>query len=107
MVFQNILSNSIKYSNPGGEIFVTLYKDPNKNTLNIKFRDFGIGIPEGAKDRIFSKMFRADNVKDIGIDGTGLGLYIAKKTVEQSGGKIWFESKVGVGTCFYISLPLS
>ena len=65
-----------------------------------------MGIPEKQQDRMFTKLFRADNVRENDTTGTGLGLYIAKSIVEQNGGKMWFESEENVGTTFLFTLPL-
>ncbi|MFU8773826.1 MAG: sensor histidine kinase, partial [Anaerolineales bacterium] len=68
--------------------------------------DDGIGIPEAAKESIFSDFYRAKNAKSLNIPGTGLGLAIVKQIIEKAGGKIWFESEVNKGSSFYFSLPL-
>jgi PAS domain S-box-containing protein len=109
MVMQNILSNAIKYSPEGGKIDFSLSLQSNKNIL-LKISDTGYGIPRNQQDKIFTKLFRADNVRDKDTDGTGLGLYIVKSIVENSGGKIWFKSAVGgenQGSTFYVTLPLT
>ena len=105
MFMQNLLSNAIKYTPEGGrvEISILLTKD---NTILFKIADTGYGIPENQKDKIFTKLFRADNVLGKDTEGTGLGLYIAKSIVEQSGGKIRFESSENKGTTFFVTLPL-
>jgi two-component system sensor histidine kinase VicK len=72
----------------------------------LKITDTGYGIPKDQQNKIFSKLFRADNVVGKDTEGTGLGLYIAKSIVEQSGGKIWFESSENKGTTFYVELPI-
>jgi len=116
LVFENILSNSIKYVPDGDEIIVDISKD--SKDLFIKIIDKGLGIPEEQQPQIFSKLFRADNVKKIESVGTGLGLYIVKAVIENSGGSVWFKSpsnlnKKGVinkefpGTTFYIKIPLT
>jgi two-component system sensor histidine kinase VicK len=116
MIMQNILSNSIKYTPEHGKIDFSISLS-NKRTVLIKISDTGYGIPKNQQDKIFTKLFRADNVKDKDTNGTGLGLYIVKSIVESSGGKIWFfspkkssisrKSKKYPGTTFYVTLPLN
>ncbi len=109
MVMQNILSNAVKYTPEGGAITFTITLADKKNVL-LKIADTGYGIPKNQQNMIFTKLFRADNVRDKDTDGTGLGLYIVKSIVENSGGKIWFRSdggKENSGTTFYVTFPLS
>ncbi|HUX80940.1 MAG TPA: HAMP domain-containing sensor histidine kinase, partial [Candidatus Paceibacterota bacterium] len=109
MVMQNILSNSVKYTPEDGEIDFTITLTDNKKNILLKISDTGYGIPKNQQGNIFTKLFRADNVRDKDTDGTGLGLYIVKSIVKNSGGKIWFKSEGGVenvGTTFFVSLPL-
>lgn len=105
MVIQNLLSNAIKYTPEGGKVeaSIDLVKG---NGIIFKVSDTGYGIPTDQQNKIFTKLFRADNVVGKDTEGTGLGLYIAKSIVEQSGGKIWFESSENKGTTFYVTLPL-
>jgi signal transduction histidine kinase len=105
MVFQNYLSNAVKYTAEGGEIEVGLAEENGKMLFSVK--DSGMGIPENQKKNIFGKLFRADNVKATDTEGTGLGLYIVKQIIEQSGGRVWFESKENEGSTFYVELPMS
>ncbi|MDO8590151.1 MAG: ATP-binding protein [bacterium] len=108
MIVQNILSNAVKYTHEGGKIDMSISL-ADKNNILLKVDDTGYGIPQNQQDKIFTKLFRADNVRDKDTDGTGLGLYIVKSVVENSGGKIWFKSVGGEenkGTTFYVSLPL-
>jgi PAS domain S-box-containing protein len=105
MVIQNLLSNAIKYTPEKGRVNISLSLDNKKNVL-LKLRDNGYGIPKNQQDKIFTKLFRADNVIGKDTEGTGLGLYIAKSIVEQAGGKLWFESVENKGTIFYVTLPL-
>ncbi len=103
IVFQNLLSNAVKYTLEKGTISLMIKKQ--KPDVLIKVSDTGYGIPKNQQSKIFTKLFRADNVKEKDPDGTGLGLYIVKSIMEQSGGKIWFESKENKGTTFYATIP--
>src|SRR3989344_5471499 len=115
MVFQNLLANSVEYTPSGGKIGLTVSCD--KKMIRIEVSDTGYGIPKNQQAQIFTKFFRADNVRDKDTDGTGLGLYIIKSIVENSGGKIWFsspggsalggESSENPGATFYVTLPLN
>jgi signal transduction histidine kinase len=105
MGMQNILSNSVKYIPKSGKIKLSIRLSGSKN-IQIKISDTGYGIPRDQHNKIFTKLFRADNVREKDTDGTGLGLYIVKSIVENSGGKIWFKSKENVGTTFYVNLPI-
>ncbi|MEA3449855.1 MAG: HAMP domain-containing sensor histidine kinase [Patescibacteria group bacterium] len=90
MVFQNILSNAVKYTPEAGIVKIVIKKI--ERDIFIKISDSGCGIPREEQPKMFSKMFRGLNAKKIESIGTGLGLYIVKAIVEKSGGKIWFHS---------------
>ncbi|MBN2016223.1 PAS domain-containing protein [Candidatus Dojkabacteria bacterium] len=105
IVLQNLISNSVKYTPAGGKVTIEI-KLKDKDII-IKVADTGCGIPENQYDMIFTKLFRADNVKKTETTGTGLGLYIVKSILDKSGGKIWFTSKETKGTSFYVSIPKS
>jgi len=102
MIIENLFSNAIKYSKEGGKIKVEVKK--NKQNILISVRDDGFGIPKAEQSKVFKKLFRASNINKS--EGTGLGLYIVRMLVGQTGGKIWFESNEN-GTIFYVSYPLS
>jgi len=102
IIFENLISNAIKYTPTGGEIRITMRKKSDEILIGIA--DTGIGIPAGQQSKIFTKFFRADNVSSQKIDGTGLGLYLVKTLVEKAGGKIWFESIENKGTAFCVTL---
>jgi len=105
IIFQNFLSNSVKYTPEGGQIAVEIARrDPD---LLIRVADNGYGIPKVQQEKIFEKLFRADNVRQKDTEGTGLGMYIVKAIVEQSGGRIWFDSEENKGTTFYVTLPMT
>ncbi len=103
IILENLLSNAIKYSNKNGNI--TLSVEEKSNKIIIEVKDDGIGIPSKEQDNLFTKMFRAENVSSIKSEGSGLGLYLVKNLVEQSGYEISFKSKENKGTTFYVSLP--
>ncbi len=104
MVFQNLLTNALKYTNEGGSIVLEI--KIVKDDLLVSVSDNGYGIPQSQQGEIFTKLFRADNAKANDTSGTGLGLYIIKSIIEKSsGGKIWFESIENKGTTFYFTLP--
>ena len=106
MIIENILSNSIKYTPEGGRIEVSLSLDNQKNVL-LKISDTGYGIPKNQQDKIFTKLFRADNVREKDTEGTGLGLYIVKTIIDNSDGKIWFTSEENKGTTFFVTIPIT
>jgi len=103
MIFQNLLSNAVKYTPEGGKVELVISQKASE--ICIKVADSGVGIPKNQHKNIFSKLFRADNVRSSDTEGTGLGLYIIKSIVDQVKGKIWFESEENKGTTFYVCLP--
>ncbi|MDH4330340.1 MAG: PAS domain-containing protein [Candidatus Moranbacteria bacterium] len=105
IIFQNLLSNASKYTPEKGEIECEIKKD--KDNVLIRVSDNGYGIPKKQQSKIFKKLFRAENILNKDMEGTGLGLYIVKAIVDASGGKIWFESDENKGTTFYVEMPLS
>ena len=105
MIFQNLLSNAVKYTPKGGRISLEILKE--KKELKIIISDSGIGITKSQQDKIFTKLFRADNVRTTDTEGTGLGLYIVKSILDQTGGKILFKSEENKGTTFFVKIPLS
>ncbi len=106
MVFQNLLSNAVKYTPEEGSIEFDILYDKEERSIKIKVADTGYGIPKNQHDKIFTKLFRADNVREKDTEGTGLGMYIVKSIVENTGGTIRFESEENKGTTFYVTLPL-
>lgn len=106
MVFQNLISNAIKYTPIGGSVEVEVVSCDMDKTFEIRVQDSGIGIPSGERDKIFTKLFRATNARESDTDGTGLGLYIVKSIVENMQGSISFESEENKGTTFIVRLPV-
>lgn len=105
MVVSNLLDNAIKYNIPNGEVVVRVEKPENTPYVQVSVKDTGIGIPAEVVNKLFTKFFRADNALKVAVEGTGLGLYIAKNIIRRHGGKIWAESTLNRGTTFYFTLP--
>ena len=105
IIFQNLLSNAVKYTSDGGSIQLDVSQ--KDSDVLIKVTDTGLGIPDAQKGQIFTKLFRADNVRETDTEGTGLGLYLVKSILDATGGKVWFDSTVGKGSTFYATIPLS
>jgi len=103
-VLLNLLSNAVKYNRPGGVIRLRVWQAADQ--MNFSVQDSGLGIPAGLTPRLFEKFFRA-NPNDPATPGTGLGLYITKKIIENHGGQISVESQENIGTCFQFFLPLT
>jgi signal transduction histidine kinase len=104
-VFNNLITNAIKFSQHGSTISVAMEADDEG--LIIKVKDFGIGIPEKIRPIIFDMFTEAKREGTDGEKAYGLGLSITKQIVEIHGGKIWVESEEGVGTIFFVFLPFN
>lgn len=103
-IMLNILSNAIKFTKPGGNIFVNIFD--GEEFITIVVEDTGIGIPEEKLNVIFDRFRQIDKSFTRNYEGSGIGLSLVKSLVEMQGGKITVESKYGVGTKFYIKLPV-
>lgn len=104
MILQNLLSNAVKYTPKRGKIDLSISREGEN--IKIIVADNGYGIPKEDHDRMFTKLFRADNIRAYVADGTGLGLYIVKAVVELLGGKISFVSEKNKGATFTVILPI-
>ena len=104
-VIGNLLSNAIKYSPEGGAVEVTTEAIGDEAWIWV--RDEGLGIPRAHQEQIFTKFFRGDVGRELGIAGTGLGLVLARQIVEAHGGQLGFESEAGRGSTFWLQLPAS
>lgn len=105
-VVHNLIVNAIRYASLE-KPSVTIILDKKKEEASLSVKDNGIGIPEEVQSRIFEKFYRANNAIKKETEGTGLGLYTAKMIMEASGGKISFSSRLGQGSEFVVTLPLS
>lgn len=104
VVLENLFSNAVKYTPDDGTIRITL--ELTQEYIRIMVSDTGYGIPAEQHDKIFTKLFRADNVAKNETKGIGLGLYMTKSFVNLLGGSISFTSEVNKGSTFTIELPL-
>jgi signal transduction histidine kinase len=102
-VIMNFIDNAIYYTQTGG---VTVRLRLHEGNFRVEVSDTGIGVPDDAKKHLFTKFFRADNAQNVRPDGTGLGLYLARRVVEDQGGTIIFESSEGQGSTFGFELPI-
>jgi two-component system sensor histidine kinase ResE len=103
-VLSNLVENAIKYSLTGGS--VAIQAELKNSVLKFWVEDNGVGIPDSDYEMIFERFKQLDNFPDEGHHGYGLGLSIAKEIILGIGGKIWVESKVGVGSTFYCTITL-
>jgi PAS domain S-box-containing protein len=103
-VVMNLISNAIKYNNPGGRLDIRIATQ--NDALEWSVRDTGMGIPRAAQSRLFEKFFRADNAVAQEVEGTGLGLHLVRLIIEQAGGRVWCESEQGAGALFAFTLPV-
>ena len=117
ITINNLVTNAIQYTKEGGEIQIECKVVDKGQVLGKKLlaenyfvvvvTDTGYGIPLSSQSKVFTKFFRADNARQKHTDGTGLGLYIVKSTLNYSGGLIWFTSKENKGSSFYIAIPMT
>jgi len=103
-VLRNLISNAIKFTSPGGEIFVFVKKSDNQYQISVK--DNGVGIIPENIPKLFTVGSNYSTSGTSHEKGTGLGLILCREFVEKHGGKIWVESEAGKGSVFSFTLPL-
>ena len=104
-VLLNLLSNSVKYNRPGGQIRLCCSVDAAQQ-LRLEVHDTGVGIAVADMERLFQPFERLGKVLN-GIDGTGIGLALSQRLVQAMGGRIGVTSEPGEGSCFWIELVLA
>lgn len=103
MVIENLISNAIKYTDPGGKITVRLQRKDDEYYLTVQ--DTGVGIDSKDMSQLFRQFSRIRNNRSHLVTGTGVGLYLAKHLAQLHGGDIVVESKAGVGSSFIVLIP--
>lgn len=103
-VVMNFIDNAIHYTPDGGKIKVSLINKDQKISLTVK--DSGIGVPKKEQSKLFTKFYRANNARKARPDGTGLGLFMAKKVITASGGELIFNTIEGKGSTFGFSFKI-
>lgn len=106
-VFLNIIDNAFNYTRANGTIDVQVRYDAETDVVNVSVQDTGVGIPEDFRDAAWRRFERYDqHAVELDVAGTGLGLSLARDLVYLHNGDIWFDSEVGVGSTFYVRLPV-
>lgn len=100
-VFQNLIENAYKYRDKTKNSFVNIDWTEQESFYKFSIQDNGIGISKEHFDFVFEAFKKLNNRTD----SSGIGLFIIKKTITSGGGKIWIESKKGVGTTFFFTIP--
>lgn len=102
-VLRNLLTNAMKYSPEGAVIEAGVYAEADE--IRVKVQDNGMGISPQDQKYIFERFYRVDKARSRSMGGTGLGLSIAREIMELHQGKIWVQSELGKGSCFWLSFP--
>ncbi len=103
-VMANLLSNAAKFSIPDN--FVDVNVEVLDTKARVHVRDYGVGIPQSAREKVFERFVQLDSSDQRNVGGSGLGLNIARLIVERHAGRLNFSSEEGKGTDFYFDLPL-
>lgn len=104
-LFQNLISNGIKYNHPGGHVWTKVWQKPE--AVYIEVSDDGVGIAPEDQERVFERFFRVDKGRSRKMGGTGLGLAIVKHIAAYYGGTVRLSSEIGKGSRFLVEIPLS
>ncbi len=105
--FNNLVSNAIKFTKPGGNITISAEQLPEEHLVRFSVKDSGVGIRKEDMDKLFRVDSKFTSPGTAGEKGTGLGLSLVREIVEKHGGKIWVKSKIGHGAEFLFTIPVS
>jgi two-component system sensor histidine kinase/response regulator len=103
IVIRNLVENAVKFSEAGDTVTIAAEKKESSTVITVK--DNGKGIPEEAQSKIFNKFTSYTTFGTASEKGSGLGLLLWKELVERNNGTLWFESKAGIGSSFFFSIP--
>lgn len=103
MILENYISNAIKFTPEKGWVHIAL--SYTNHEIQISVSDNGYGIPAKEQDKVFTKLFRGENIRKYETEGSGLGLYMIKSLVDHFGGRVWFTSEENKGSNFFATLP--
>ena len=103
-VLNNLVGNAIKFTPENGSVTVKAVNSDREVTLSVS--DSGIGIPSEDAGKVGTKFYQVSPAKTRVMGGSGLGLYVCRKIVEQHSGRFWFDSTLGNGSTFYVTLPI-
>lgn len=109
-VLDNLISNAIRYTNPGGKIYVIMKERIGKRNhpeAMIMIKDTGIGMTKEETEQLFAQFYRSRGALEMYAEGAGLGLFISKNIIDNHGGEIWAESEKGKGSTFFFTLPIA
>ncbi len=106
-IFENLLSNALKFTPSGKNIYVEAKNSADTDEIITEIRDEGVGIHHNEQPRLFERFTKLSAKPTAGEDSSGLGLSIAYQLTHELGGRIWCESQVGKGTSFYVAIPRS
>lgn len=103
MVWDNLISNAVKYNSEAGNIDISLSED--NDLITVKISDTGIGLTEEENKHIFDRFYRVDSSRTSSVKGSGLGLSIVHEIIQRHDGKVRAESEIGTGTTFIVEIP--
>ena len=99
----NFIENAIKFSDPGGAVYISAWE--RNGEVGVTVKDTGPGIPPDARAQVFDRFYRADPARSRASGGSGLGLSICREVADAHGGRVWVESEEGAGSSFSLALP--
>ncbi|HTL17403.1 MAG TPA: ATP-binding protein, partial [Patescibacteria group bacterium] len=103
----NLLSNAEKYSGARKEVFLKVEVKPESlRQVEVQVLDRGLGVPRNCEERIFEKFYRTHDSLSSGIQGSGLGLTLARQIARAHGGEVAYQPREGGGSCFILRLPI-